>query len=135
MANPAIRGGQTARNAIACEHPVVARPLEQTVGVQTISVVELLVDVLSGVEAAEDSEGFYSRLAEAVCGLAGMRRAVIFRYDEELRRVRAAGSHGVPLERFSGCEVNVETAPVAAQALAEDRVIEVIPPQEHEIAE
>lgn len=104
-------------------------------GEQTISVVEVLVDVLSGVEADEDGEGFYSRLAEAVCELTGMRRAVIFRYDEELRRVRAVGSCGVSLEHFSGVEVNVETAPVVARALAEDRVIEVIPPERHEISE
>jgi len=106
---------------------------EQTTGGQAISAVELLVDVLSRVEDDENGEGFYSRLAQAVCDVAGMRRAIVFRYDAALRQVRAAGAHGISLEPFADVHVGVETAPVAARALAEDRVIEVRPPEPHEV--
>ena len=54
-----------------------------------------------------------------------MRRAIIFRYDSTLRRVRAAGAHGIDLRQFAGAHVTVESAPIAAQALREDRVVEV----------
>jgi signal transduction histidine kinase len=100
-------------------------------GTDAISAVELLVDVLSGIETDEDGEGFYSHLAEAVCDVAGMRRALVFRYDAPSRRVRAVGAHGISLEPFVDVHVGLETAPVAAQALAEDRVIEVRPPEPH----
>ncbi len=102
-------------------------------GAAAISAVELLVEVLAGVEADEDGEGFYSRLAEAVCDVAGMRRALVFRYDGASRRVRAVGAHGMSLEPFVDVHVGLETAPVAAQALGEDRVIEVRPPEPHRI--
>ncbi len=95
-----------------------------------IPAVELLVEVLAGVEADEDGEQFYSRLAQAVCERAGMRRALVFRYDAASRRVRAVGAHGMSLEPFADRHVGLETAPMAAKALAEDRVIEVGPPHE-----
>ena len=54
-----------------------------------VDALELLVEVLSqGENAAGDV--FYDRLCEAVCRLAHMRRALIFRYDAARRRVRAA---------------------------------------------
>ena len=55
-----------------------------------------------------------------------MRRALIFRYDSADRRVRAAGAHGMDLEQFAGAHVTVESAPIAAQAIREDRVVEVV---------
>ena len=54
-----------------------------------------------------------------------MRRALIFRYDSGVRRVRAAGAHGLSLEQFASAHVTVESAPIAAQSLREDRVIEI----------
>jgi signal transduction histidine kinase len=54
-----------------------------------------------------------------------MDRAVIFRYDEAQRRVRAAGTYNLPLEVFAGVRFTVESAPIARQALEEDRVLEV----------
>ena len=54
-----------------------------------------------------------------------MRRALIFRYDSARRRVRAAGAHGMSLEPFADAHVTVESAPIAAQSLREDRVIEI----------
>jgi signal transduction histidine kinase len=55
-----------------------------------------------------------------------MDRAVIFRYDDARRRVRAAGAWGLPLEVFADAHVTVESAPIARQALEEDRVIEML---------
>jgi signal transduction histidine kinase len=97
----------------------------------TIPAVELLVEALATPETETDQEQFYSNLAAAVCRLAGMRRAIIFRYDDATRRVRATGAHGVDLAAFAGKHISVEAAPLAATALAEDRVIEVRPPEEH----
>lgn len=93
-------------------------------GESGIEVLELLAQVLS--QALPDTGGvrFYDRLCEAVCRLARMRRAIIFRYDVAARRVRAAGAHGVDLERFADAHVTVESAPIAAESLREDRVIE-----------
>jgi signal transduction histidine kinase len=89
-----------------------------------VDALELFVEVLS---QSGDATGdmFYDRLCEAVCRLAHMRRALIFRYDSGRRRVRAAGAHGLSLEKFADAHVTVETAPIAAQSLREDRVIEV----------
>jgi signal transduction histidine kinase len=89
-----------------------------------IEALELFVEVLSQSEQST-ADDFYDRLCEAVCRLARMRRAVIFRYDPARRRVRAAGSHGLAIEQFAGAHVTVESAPIAARALKEDRVVEV----------
>lgn len=89
-----------------------------------VDALELFVEVLSQSEGAS-GDVFYDRLSEAVCRLAHMRRALIFRYDSGVRRVRAAGAHGMSLEKFADAHVTVESAPIAAQSLREDRVIEV----------
>jgi signal transduction histidine kinase len=89
-----------------------------------IEVLELFVEVLSQSDRGTGDD-FYDRLCDAVCRLARMRRAVIFRYDAARRRVRAAGAYGLDIEQFAGAHVTVESAPIAARALAEDRVIEV----------
>jgi signal transduction histidine kinase len=86
---------------------------------------ELFVEVLSQSEAGSTADGFYDHLCEAVCRLASMRRALIFRYDSTLRRVRAAGAYGIDLGQFASAHVTVESAPIAALALREDRVVEV----------
>jgi signal transduction histidine kinase len=99
-----------------------ARSTERaTIGIE---VLELFVEVLSQSDHG-DGDDFYDRLCEAVCGLARMRRAVIFRYDGARRRVRAAGAYGLDLEQFADAHVTVESAPIAARALAEDRVVEI----------
>jgi signal transduction histidine kinase len=92
-----------------------------------VEVLELFVEVLSQSEQRPGiGEGFYDRLCEAVCRLARMRRAVIFRYDEGRRLVRAAGAYGLSLEQFAHAHVTVESAPIAAQALRSDRVVEIV---------
>ncbi|MDP2712027.1 MAG: GAF domain-containing protein [Solirubrobacteraceae bacterium] len=101
----------------------------------SIAALELLNDVLAEVDGDHGSTEFYSRLADAVCRLAQMRRAVIFRYDDARRRVHAAGAHGIALDRFTTAEIRVEAAPVARRALSEDRVIEVLGDEGHEISD
>ena len=65
--------------------------------------VDVAGDVRRAAHAASEADGssdaFYSSLCEAVCRLTSMDRAVIFRYDEARRRVRAAGAYGIDLER------------------------------------
>jgi signal transduction histidine kinase len=90
-----------------------------------IDALDMFVELLAQVEDDASSDAFYGRLCEATCALTSMDRAVIFRYDEARRRVRAAGSFNLPLEAFADAHVTVESAPVARQALEEDRVIEV----------
>lgn len=97
-------------------------PSEPTVSIDAL---ETFVELLSRVESDPSSDAFYSRLCEATCRLADMDRAVIFRYDGARRRVRAAGSFGIPLEIFADAQVTVETVPVARESLLEDRVIEI----------
>ena len=105
------------------------------VGPHSIAALELLSDVLSGVDEEHGSDQFFSRLAEAVCRLAQMQRAVIFSYDDARRRVHAAGAFGVALDDFTDGHVTVESAPVARQALTEDRVIEILPDDGHDLSE
>ncbi len=97
-------------------------PSDASVGVEAL---ETFVELLSRVEADPSSNAFYSRLCEATCQLAGMDRAVIFRYDSARRRVGAAGAYGIPLKVFADAQVTVETVPVARQSLEQDHVIEV----------
>ena len=92
-----------------------------------IEALELFVEVLSQSDpGSASSDSFYDRLCEAVCRLARMRRAIIFRYDSTLRRVRAAGAHGMDVQQFASAHVTVESAPIAARALREDQVVEVV---------
>ena len=98
-------------------------PGRSSVGIEAL---ELFVSVLSQSEAtAPSGDAVYDRLCEAVCRLARMRRAIIFRYDPARRRVRAAGAYGLDLEQFAEAYVTVESAPIAARALREDRVVEI----------
>jgi signal transduction histidine kinase len=90
-----------------------------------IDALEMFVDLLARVEEDGSSDAFYGRLCEAACELTSMDRAVIFRYDEAQRRVRAAGTYNLPLELFAGMHFTVESAAIARQALEEDRVLDV----------
>jgi signal transduction histidine kinase len=90
-----------------------------------IDALEAFVELLAQVEDDGTSDAFYSRMCEGTCRLASMDRAVIFRYDEARRRVYAAGAWGLDVRVFADAHVTVESAPIARQALVEDRVIEV----------
>ena len=89
-----------------------------------LAAIELVAETLLKSESDGKGDDFYSSLCEAICRLTSMTRAVIFRYDSARRRVRAAGAYGVELSVFATDVVTVESAPLARQALAEDRVIE-----------
>jgi signal transduction histidine kinase len=95
---------------------------EPTVAVDAL---ETFVELLAGADVDSQTDDFYSRLCEATCRVASMDRAVIFRYDDARRRVHAAGAYGIDLELFENAHLTVESAPIARQALEEDRVIEV----------
>jgi signal transduction histidine kinase len=107
----------------------------------SVEALELFVEVLSESEPDDTPrDGFYDRLCEAVCRLARMRRAVIFRYDNARRRVHAAGAHGLELQQFAGAHVTVESLPVTAESLREDKVVEAtgdlrdqVPPEYREL--
>jgi signal transduction histidine kinase len=90
-----------------------------------VEALELFTEVLSQAGAEAGTDEFYGRLCDAVCRVARMRRAVIFSYDGARRCVRAVGAHGIPLEQFDAAYVSVESAPITAAALSEDRVVEV----------
>jgi signal transduction histidine kinase len=87
---------------------------------------DVFVGMLSEVDA--DSEGrpsnaFHDRLCEAVCHLTAMQRAVLFLYDPADRRAEVAGAHGIDRDRLSELDVTLDDAPMAREALAEDRVV------------
>jgi signal transduction histidine kinase len=90
-----------------------------------IDAIEIVVELLSQVEADEGPASFYNRLCEAVCRVTSMDRAVLFRYDAAIRRVTAAGVHDLDITQFSDFPFNPDTTPIARRALVEDRVIEV----------
>ena len=99
--------------------------LRETTGAVPIEALELFMEVLAQSEqnpAAGD--GFYDRLCGAVCRLARLRRAAIFRYDPESRQVRLGGAHGVDFRAFENVRVSLDAAPIATRALREDEVIE-----------
>jgi signal transduction histidine kinase len=94
-------------------------------------VLDTIVGLLSEGEAPTGE--FYSRLCEALCRLTSMERAILFLYDDARRRVRPVGAHELELTQFSGLHVKVEEAPIAARALAEDRVVEASEHIEREV--
>lgn len=91
-------------------------------------------DLLSGIGEGSPPDAFYSRLCEAICRLASMKRAVLVRYDPARRRVRAVGAHGIELEPFAELFVTVDSVPVARRALAEDRVLEVVGAEDFQVS-
>jgi signal transduction histidine kinase len=100
--------------------------MRDSAGTVPVEVLDLFAEVLSQSEhEAAIGDDFYDRLGAAVCRLAHLRRAIIFRYDPASRQVRAAGAHGIDIERFADAHVSVDTLAIAARALREDRVVEV----------
>src|SRR6476646_11493594 len=90
-----------------------------------IEALDAFAEVLADAEAGVSQDAFYGRLCYAICALASMDRAVIFRYDEALRRVRVAGAHNIDIALFQDADVSVDTAPIARQALEQDSVVEI----------
>ena len=99
-----------------------------------VEALDVFAELLSEAEAGP-SDVFHSRMAEATCRLGGMRRAVIFAYDDERRLVRAVGAHGIDLGIFEGAAPTAEQVDLARRALVEDRVVEVSEHAERELPE
>lgn len=96
------------------------------------------IDVLAGLLSEADagsSDVFWSRLAEATCRLAAMRRAVLFVYEDERRSVRAVGSYGIDLKLFADASPTASQVDLAYVALSQDRVVEVAEHAERELPE
>ena len=93
-----------------------------------ISALDAFVEVLADADAGASRDHFYGRLCYVICRLGSMNRAVLFRYDEAERRVRAAGAHGIDIGVFEHAHVNVESAPIARRALEADAVVDAVPP-------
>ena len=90
-----------------------------------VEMLDVMSDLLSGVGEGSPPDAFFSRLCEAICRLTSMKRAVLFDYDADRRRVRAAGAHGIELAIFAELFVTIDSVPVVREALAQDRIQEV----------
>ncbi|HMJ37020.1 MAG TPA: hypothetical protein VK501_24155 [Baekduia sp.] len=88
-----------------------------------IAALHLLVSMLGEAEVAAPGGSFYDRLAEAVCRLGSMRRAVVFISDDVRRRVWAVGSHNLDVGLLS--DEPIQVIPLALRALERDEVIEI----------
>ena len=86
--------------------------------------IEIFAEMLAQSEQEGPRDDFYSRLCEGITRCTALRRVVIFRYDSARRRILAAGSFGVDLELFADDFFSLEAAPLALEALAQDRVLE-----------
>ena len=100
-----------------------------------IEALDAFAGVLADADAAASRDAFYGRLCYVICTLASMDRAVIFRYDESLRRVRAAGSHNLDISVFQDANFSVETAPIARDSLEQDAVVDVPSPSPEDVPE
>jgi signal transduction histidine kinase len=98
-----------------------------------VEALEVVSDLLLGIGEGSPPDAFFSSLCEAICRLASMRRAILFRYDPVRRRVRAVGAHNLDIDRFTDLFVTVDSVPIARQALAEDRVLEVVGAKDFDI--
>jgi signal transduction histidine kinase len=100
-----------------------------------IEALDAFAEVLADAEAGTTRDAFYGRLCYVICTLASMDRAVIFRYDEALRRVRVGGAHNLDVSLFEHADVSVDSAPIAREALERDAVIEVSSPSPDDVPE
>jgi signal transduction histidine kinase len=100
-----------------------------------IEALDAFAGVLADAEAGVTRDAFYGRLCYVICELAAMDRAVIFRYDEAVRRVRVGGTHNLDLALFADADVSVESAPIARQALEQDAVVEIPSPSPEDVPE
>jgi signal transduction histidine kinase len=98
-----------------------------------IEALDAFVDVLADADAGTGGDAFYGRLCYVIATLGEMDRAVLFRYDEARRRVRAAGAHNLDLAIFEHGQITVESAPIARQALETDAVVEFPSPSPEDI--
>ena len=94
-----------------------------TVAPSPLAALDLLVSMLGEAGIVTAGASFYDRLAETVCRLGPMRRAVVFVSDDVQLRVWAAGSHNVDAAALS--DEPLQAVPLAVRSLARDEVIVV----------
>lgn len=85
----------------------------------------VLLELLGAIgdAAAGSPREFYDRICRGVCELTAMTRCALLLYDEREKRVLPAGSHGIDDEMLAQLHGTLEETPIAARALAEDRVV------------
>jgi signal transduction histidine kinase len=88
---------------------------------------DVIVGLLSELDDGPRSSGsdFYDPLCEALCRLTSMQRAGMLLYDDARKLVVPVGSHGLDAGLLSQVYGTLEETPIAQQALAQDRVVEV----------
>lgn len=85
----------------------------------------VLLELLGALDdaAAGSPRAFYDRICGAVCDLTEVTRCALLLYDEREKRVLPAGSFGIDEEVVMQLHGTLDETPIAATALAEDRVI------------
>ena|GEM_PF-400155 len=91
-----------------------------------LQAVEVICDLLLGIDEGDPPTAFFGSLCEAVCRLTSLTRAVLFSYDPGQRRVRALGAHGLEVEPYLELHVTIDSVPVARESLQRDEVLEVV---------
>jgi signal transduction histidine kinase len=99
-----------------------ARPAALFAGVEPI---EVMVELLAGMDEDTAGRDFYNRICESICRLTTMQRAAIFMADAGRRRVRAVGSHGASWDALTALRPTLVNTPIAQRALIEDAVVVV----------
>src|SRR3954454_13870560 len=93
-----------------------------------IEALDAFAEVLADAEAGTSRDAFYGRLCYVICTLASKDRAVIFRYDDAVRRVTVGGTDNLEIGLFADDEVSVDSPAIARDAPERDAVIEVRSP-------
>lgn len=85
----------------------------------------VLLELLSALDhaAAGSPREFYDRICRGVCELTPITRCALLLYEEREKRVMPAGSFGIEAAMLTQLHGTLEETPIAAEALAEDRVI------------
>ena len=85
----------------------------------------MLLELLGELDeaAAGSPRAFFDRICRGICELTEMTRCALLLYDEREKRVLPAGSHGIEEEIVEQLHGTIDETPIAARALAEDRVI------------
>jgi len=73
--------------------------------------------------AAGSPRAFYDRVCRGICELTVMNRCAVLLYDRREKRVLPAGSFGIEDEILDQLHGTLAETPIAAEALAADRVI------------
>jgi len=73
--------------------------------------------------AAGSPRAFFDRVCRGICELTVMNRCAVLLYDRREKRVLPAGSYGIDDAMLEQLHGTLAETPIAAEALAEDRVV------------